>query len=299
MSAMSSARRLSSLVFATTMLLGAARAEASPWTKSLGQAYFKVGQSFFTSSSFVDANGKVQSGADYLGSETSIYLETGVWDRLQFIAYLPYKVQVNSFASGDVKAARTRSAGDAMFGLQWSPDLPIPLATAIRADVKVPLYDSHDLIETIGRGVEGRPGWLERGINSFATAGDGQLDATLWLSAGNGIPGTPLYAFGEVGYQARTSSYMGEGSLIEFKDGVVFRAELGVTLFERLSMKVGTSGVVPFGTDETTKAYVGAGGGLYLRLFRGLAVEADIQSMVWARNAGQGLGLGFGVSYAL
>ncbi|MCK6550887.1 hypothetical protein L6R52_33930 [Myxococcota bacterium] len=290
---------LTSIVLVLGVAFTAARAEASPWTKNLGQAYFKVGQSFFTSSSFVDANGKVQSGADYLGSETAIYVEAGLWDRLQVIAYLPYKVQVNTFASGDIKAARTRSGGDAMFALQWSPELPIPVATAVRADVKVPLYDSHDLIETIGRGAEGRGGWLERGINSFATAGDGQLDTTLWLSAGGGIPGTPLYTFGELGYQARTSAYVGEGSLIDFKDGLVFRAELGITLFERLSMKVGGSGVVPFGVDETTKAYVAAGGGAYLRLFRGLAIEADVTSMVWARNAGQGLGLGFGVSYAL
>lgn len=267
------------------LLVAPRPALAGPWTKNLGEFYVKLGQSFFFSDSFRDSAGNLQQGIDYLGATTSVYYEVGVWKGLHLWGYLPYMVATNSFADDNTSWMRA-SGGDALLGVQYSPHfLPVPLPLAVKLEFKVPFYDLN--------GVEGA--YLSR----FPAPGDGQLDITLWLSAGGGLDAIPLYFFGEVGYRIRTEAFVGTGPFAaSYVDGFVFFASVGYTFFERVVLALNTGGVIPVKGDTRSKGYVTFGPALYVPVWKGLAAEASFDPMLYTNdNASPGLGFTVGLSY--
>jgi hypothetical protein len=270
------------IALAMALLLGgcwALPAQAGPWSRSPGALYVKAGESFFLADTYVDASGTVREGTEYLGASTFTYFEFGVGPRLQVVGYVPFTVAQNTFPDG-TKYLQTGGA-DAVIGLQWSP--PLPITSAIRVDVKIPMYD-------VG-GVSGAY------ATRFPAFGDGQVDVTGWLSVGGSIPKTPMWMWAEAGYRFRTEGYIGEGDTREFLDSFVFAGQVGAMIADRAFVGFTVSGVTPFKEDAFTKAYLALGpsGGVFLG--KGFAVEASFDPIVWARNSSRGIGFGFGLSY--
>lgn len=254
-------------------------AEAGPWSKAPGSFYAKLGQTVFYSGSFVDVSGQVVEGVSNLSFTTSLYGEVGIWRGLQLAAALPVTHGCNDFGN-DSTYCRT-SGGDLTLALQYQlPRWFGPLALALRAASKIPMYanDNDAPFE--------RP-----------APGDAQLDFTFWLSGGMSFGSLPLYAFAEVGYRHRTEVFIGDTPDRAFLDGVTVGAQVGYTLFGRLLLGVTLGGVIPVQTNDVTKGYVTLGPFVYLRLFRGLALEASFDPMLYAHASVQGFGTSFGLSY--
>lgn len=256
-------------------------AEAGPWTRSLGQAYVKLGEGWFFADEFVDASGQVQKGAAYLGQTTSVYGEVGLAEGLHLQFYVPHTIGTNELDG--VGRFRSARVGDVTAGLQYStPWLSLPHAA--RAEIKVPFYDASE------------PGGLQG--DNFPLVGDGQLDYTLWLSIGDSIPGTPLYALAEVGHRFRTETFIGEGLDRAFGDSFVAFGQVGVTVFSDIIVMANLQALRPYEEDAVTKGYVTLGPGLYAPVGGGLAFEAGYDATLWARNSANGQAVTVGLSYS-
>jgi hypothetical protein len=275
-------RRLAQVALVWLML--ESTASAGPWTKNLGEAYVKLSESVFLAGNFVDPRANrvegVTNDVAHRSFTTALYAEVGVFDRLHLQVYLPYTAALNSYEG----TARYLSLGlgDLIAAIQWSPDL-LPFPHAIRADIKVPLYDIAD-----PKGFEGV---------RFPAPGDGQVDATLWLSAGASF--NPIYLYGEIGHRFRTELYVGEGDDFRFSDSFVFFGQLGwntpITLVAAANLNV----VVPYAFDEASKGYVNLGGSLFLPLGENFALEASFDGTLWARASSRGVSIAGGISYRM
>ena len=176
-------------------VLPALPAHGGPWTKEFGQFYVKLSEGFFVSDSFVNSEGVTQSGASYLGASTSLYFEVGVFTGLQVQGFVPYVISRNTFDDG-ISALRV-GPGDLTAGLQYTPSLALPLPAAVRLDIKVPLYDVGSTSSAFA--------------SRFPALGDGQIDMTLWLTAGGTLPIATVFAWAEIGYRFRTEKFVGDG----------------------------------------------------------------------------------------
>jgi hypothetical protein len=253
-------------------------AEAGPWTKNWGELYVKLGENFFISDSYRDASGAVISGTNYSGYTTALYFEVGLPVGFQVYSYLPYTVAQNAFDGGNryLKA----SGGDAQMGLQYSPhflDLPFPIAA--RLEFKVPFYE------------------VAQVSPSFPAPGDGQLDVTVWLSGGGSLGNIPFYFFAEVGYRHRTEHFVGDDTGLSYEDGISMFAQVGYTFFERVLLAVNFGGIMTYTDDTVTKSYLTVGPALYIPVYKGLALEAGFDPIVYSKNSAAGFGFSVGVSY--
>jgi hypothetical protein len=279
--------RLTGLALIASVLLASQpkSAHAGPWTKDLGHFYVKLNEGFFFSDSFIDASGRTVTGTDYLGITTSVYFEVGLWKGLQIQGLLPHTVGTNSFKDG----TNTRRVGgsDMLLGLQAQIPVPIKLKLAARVEAKIPLYD---IGKTTGTGLD----------NLFPALGDGQLDMTIWLAFGGGIPKLPVYAWGEVGYRFRTEAFIGEGPSDDrsFVDSIAWLGQVGWTFYKRMIVLVNFIGVMAVKSDPYTKSWITVGPALYLPVYKGLAIEANVDPIVYARNSAPGMSFAFGLSYA-
>lgn len=262
-----------------TLLLLAAVAHAGPWTRGAGEAYVKVEEGVFLADEYVDTRGVSQADSTYRGTTTTLYAEVGVGGGLQAVVSIPHVVGRNERPNGNEYLSA--GGGDATFGLQWSsPWLGWP--HAVRVDAKVPLYDAEG-----PRGQEAQ---------YFPAAGDAQLDATVWLSVGDGWG--DAYGFAEVGHRFRTEVFVGDGEDRAYGDGLAAYGQLGYTRWG-VTLAANLSAVVPYEEDETTKGTVDVGPSIYARVGAGFALEARYGLLVWTRNASAGQAAGVGVSYDL
>ena len=270
-------------------LLAASRADAGPWTKGQGEAYVKLSESVYFAGDFVDPRANVRLGAsassdvEHRSYTTALYAEVGVIEGLHAQLYLPHVVGKNDYRAGG--SYLSAGAGDMSLALQWTPALAA-FAHALRLEVKIPLYDVAD-----PKGFEGV---------RFPARGDGQVDATVWASAGGSFaPLLPGYFFGELGHRLRTEVYVGEGDALAFADSLVFAAQAGLTAPFGLLGALNVSGVVPWSNDGVTKGYLNLGGALMYPIAGGFALEANADGTLWAQSSSHGLSLGLGVSYRL
>ncbi len=285
------------------LLLGgllASTVHAGPWSKGTGHFYVKVGQGFFLAKQFVDEKQVVRDGADFFGTQTSFYTEIGLFYGLQLQGSLAYSYGQITYKT-DGSFYRLNGPSDATVGIQWTPPplqkaLGFPMAA--RLNVKIPMYDS---------------GYLERQVKSqaanFPSLGDGQIDMTLWLSAGGALPKLPVYLYGEIGYRFRTETYVGSGSPkfqmnipgtpVSFLDNFVFHLQLGWKFWKNSLLTVSLVGIIPLGANEVTKGNVSLGVGLYIPLYKGLAFEASFDPMLWAQSSAKGAAISAGISYNL
>jgi hypothetical protein len=278
--------KLLALALAAGLLLSPAPASAGPWTKSLKQVYVKLGQGFFISDSFVDSTGVLQEGTNYLGATTSIYFETGLWDKLHIQGYMPYVVAIND--EGKQKFMRV-SGGDMLLALQYGIPIPVSFPIAVKVEFKVPLYDAGSVKGDFRK--------------SFPIPGDGQLDITFWLGAGASLGDIPLFFFAEVGYRLRTEAYVGDGlfdnngNTRALGDGIAYFAQVGYTFFKRVTLAVNTGGILSFAKDQYTKSYVTVGPSLFIPIKWGLAAEASFDPVVYAYASAPGMSFTVGLSY--
>ncbi|MBI4821887.1 MAG: hypothetical protein HY791_36855 [Deltaproteobacteria bacterium] len=268
----------------TLLLLVPSASSAGPWTKSLGEAYLKLSGSLFTSDTYVDPTGFVQAGLDHASLTTSLYAEVGVWDQLAVNFYLPHVVGRNRSAGGDRYASL--GLGDASLGLQWSsPFLGFP--HAIRAGAKFPLYD-------LGA-IEGFE------ASRFPARGDGQVDFTVAISAGDGFEVLGLSGFGylEAGNVFRSEWFTGTDDGRVLLDSVTGSGQVGLSLVEWLTLAVSVQALLPYSEDRVSKAYLTVGGAAFVRVWKSLSVELGADFIALARNGSIGSSYSLGVSYAL
>ncbi|MEZ4463185.1 MAG: hypothetical protein R3F43_01360 [bacterium] len=255
---------------------------AGPWTRDAGQVYAKASQSIFVADAYRDATGQLQGGVDYLGVTTSAYVELGLVDGLHLQLYLPHTAATNA-VSANGNRYLSAGGGDAQFGLQAR--LPLGFPAAVRGVIKAPLYD-----------VGAIPG---RDAMFFPQRGDGQIDATITLSAGHAFGDLPLYLFGEVGHQWRTSRFVGAGADVSYGDGLSWAAQVGWTILPGVGVALGAGGVVPYAEDAVTKGYTSVGPAVYIPLASALALEVGYDEIVLARNSAKGRQGSVGISFNL
>lgn len=250
-------------------------AEASPWTKSFGEYYVKLGNSVYRANAHRDAHGGVTDDVDFTSSTTMLYGEVGVWENLHLQAYLPL---MYSRVTNGGDPITDLGFGDAELAVQSSPfDLGIP--TALRLEAKLPLYGRPDI---------GAP-----------RRGDRQLDFTAWLSAGGGLHPweVPMYFYADVGYRHRTQTTFNPPDAPEYSDAFVYLAEVGYEIADTVTVAVYSSAILPLSPNPALdEAYVTAGPKLFWPVTEHIAVELDAYATPYARNSGAGWAVGAGVS---
>lgn len=270
------------MLLASLVLVLPSLASAGPWTKEPGQVYVKASEMLFRSDTFVAANGERVSGTDYLALTSAVYLEAGLTKKLHFQAFMPWSFTRNEFTEIDTRYANV-GLGDTILGLQITP-YKLNLPYALRLETKIPLYDV--------AGIEGPE------ANMFPALGDGQVDVTGWLSVGGSLYPKPIYFLGEIGYRHRTEIFYGEGSGLEFGNGLTFNAQVGYTFKERVLVAGNAGGVYSFVDDAFTQSFVTLGPTVAVFLPKGFALEAGASPMVWSRNNSPGTTYSIGVSYS-
>lgn len=279
--------RILQCLWMALVLLVPASARAGPWSKDPGHWYFKLGQSLFTADGFRDAEGRFNTESSYLGLNTFAYGEVGLVEGLQTQFYLPFTIGINSFDEDSTLRLSTRcengllvndtsrrSFGDASAGLQYSPKL-MTMPHALRADVKLPLYDLAD------------PRGACRDL--FPQPGDGQLDITLWLSLGDSFHPRPFYLYGELGHRFRTEVFIGEATPQQYGDTFVFFGQAGWEFTRGAFLQLNLQLSLPYVDDSTTKGSVVLGPALFVPLEAGFAVETEVQFTPWASNSAEGV----------
>ncbi len=257
-------------------------ASAGPWTKAPGEVYVKASELLFRSDTYVAASGERVSGTDYLALTSSLYAEVGLTERLHFQAFFPWAFTRNEFTEIDTRYANV-GLGDAIVGLQTTP-IKRKIPYALRLEAKLPLYDV--------AAIDGPEAEM------FPALGDGQVDLTGWLSVGGSLYPKPIYFLGEIGWRHRTEIFWGEGSGMEFGDGLTFNAQVGYTFRERVLVAGNVNGIYSFANDAITQSFVTLGPTVALFLKHGLALEAGASPMVWSRNNSPGTTYSLGVSYS-
>ncbi len=295
---------LTRLIVATLLSLSLfpGRAHAGPWTKNLGQYYGKLSVGGYFANGFRDAAGVFQEGVRYASVSPALYVEAGVWDGLQLMAYLPYLAAQNSFdrseqntRAGGAPSERAGSEyarlslGDTIVGVQWSsPFWALP--HALRFEAKLPLYDVNP------------PEGVER--DNFPAPGDGQLDLTLWASLGASLDAVPLYWFAELGHQFRTEAFLIEEPRLsataitpEYDDSLRWFGQAGYRFLDNKYAILNFQGVWPYAAGAFTKGWVNLGAALFYPVgSRGFALEASFDQAVKVVNAAQGTSVSCGVS---
>ncbi|MCB9640931.1 MAG: hypothetical protein H6727_18695 [Myxococcales bacterium] len=264
---------------------------AGPWSQAPGHFYVKANQTFMFGRESVGLNGEL-GGGDFFGASTSLYGEVGIFYGLQAQFFLPYTVF--RVTRSPEEFYQLDSFVDSIVGLQWTPPFlykALGFPIALRFNTKIPLYDQYPLLENdVTKNI----------VSRVPIIGEGQLDFTLWLSAGGSIPRTDLYVFAEAGYRFRSEIFVDQrikGLNAEFLDSFVFNAQVGYNIARRVLVMLNTSGVIPLGESPLTKGFVGIGLGLYVPVWRGLAIEANVDHMLWYKSAPPVTSFGVGVSY--
>ncbi len=267
------------------------QAQAGPWSQAPGHFYVKASQNFLFGRESIGPTGEV-SGGDFFGASTQLYGEIGIFYGLQAQFFIPYSVF--RVTRSPQEFYQLDSFVDSTVGLQWTPPFlqqAIGFPIALRFDAKIPMYDQKPFTQD--------PATKDT-FTRFPIIGEGQLDFTLWLSAGGSIPRTDLYLFAEVGYRFRSEVFVDQRIAalgLDFLDSFVFQFQAGYNLFRRVLIMLNTSGVIPLGDSPVTKGFVGIGLGLYVPVWRGLAVEFNVDQMLWFKSAPPITSLGLGISY--
>ncbi|MCK6508705.1 hypothetical protein L6R29_01910 [Myxococcota bacterium] len=266
-------------------------AQAGPWSQASGHFYVKASQNFLFGRESIGPTGQI-SGGDFFGASTQLYGEIGLFYGLQAHFFVPYSVF--RVTRSPQEFYQLDSFVDAMAGLQWTPPFlhqALGFPVALRLDTKIPLYDQKPFTQD--------PATKDT-FTRFPILGEGQLDFTLWLSAGGSIPRTDLYLFAEIGYRFRSEVFVDQRIAalgLDFLDSFVFQFQAGYNLFRRVLFMLNSSGVIPLGESPVTKGFVGIGLGIYIPVWRGLAVELNVDQMLWFKAAPPVTSAGIGISY--
>lgn len=277
-----------SLLLCVGLSLTSRASHAGPWVRDLGHGYLKAGYSRFAADTFVQPDGSVVRGADYLGQTAHLYGEVGVARSLQAVFNLPFVASRNEV--GDVSYIN-RWGGDLTAGLEYGL-APGGVPVSVQVLGKLPTYDNADL--------------AAYGPSSalFPAIGDGQVDLTMLFAVGHGIQLGRFrgWSSGELGYCHRTEWWLGDRSNPErvYIDGIPWSAQLGWSPQHRERdlgwAFVRASGIHGWSQDAVTQRFTQLSIGGALKLGDTLALEAGYSDLISARNAALGRGLSGGLS---
>ena len=260
--------------FCLALLVAPAFAQAGPWTKSTGEYYVKLGESFYRATSYRTGTGLPISGTDYFSATTYLYAEAGIWKNLHLQTYLPLMYSRATLVN---QVFTDFGPGDAQFALQASP-FPLPFPTSIRLEARVPLYGPPATPQTPARG-------------------DGQLDLTAWLSAGGGLYPIPLYFYLDLGYMVRSDITFSDLVVPNYSDSIVAMAQVGYTVLDTFILALNSSAILPLEQDNVTEGYITVGPSVFWPLSDQLALEFDGYLTPFSRNSAEGWAVGFGLSF--
>jgi hypothetical protein len=278
-------------LLALVLLSAPSAAEAGAWTKSFGSYYAKVGADFYKPGAYVDTETGEETSDSYFGQSYGVYIEVGLFPLwpLQVSVHLPVSVGTvtftdpKSFGEEAAKATTTR-LGDLRIGFQGAI-LKKTVQLSLGIQVKIPLYSN----DRVGDG-------FSTYKEVFPLPGDGQIDINPQVHIGGGIPGTPLWMTGGVGYLHRTSTFIGWDTDLDFVDSLTFTYTFGANAGPVLIM-FQLDGNKNFLDDSVTRQALSLGPALAVNVWRGLSISARFQGEVWAQNAPRGISFGLGLSY--
>jgi hypothetical protein len=277
---------------ALLLLLLPSLASANAWTRQAGSHYVSLSANTYRAGSVVDPATGDAVPATYVGRSYGLYGEVGVlpvWP-LMVSASVPLSVGTSHFEDpsfgGKQGSATVVRAGDLRVALQGAilhegPQL------AVQFEAKVPLYANG----RVGVGFGNLRPWFPR-------PGDGQVDLTPRVKAGGGIPNTPMFAQGSLGFRFRTPWFVGWTTDTRFAHGVVFDAQIGAR-FGPLVVIGTADAIVNVQRDDVTRESLTLAVQGLLDLWKGLALEARFAGEPWARNAAQGVTFGLGISWRM
>lgn len=226
-------------LLSTLLLLVPSLLHAQAWTRDSGQVYLKLAYGSSTASEQYTFDGSVKEYADNVEEnaffDRSIYLygEAGLTPDLTLVASLPYKrviirdaaFRYRTYAFGDLGLGVRHTLND-LFGFRGTAN-----SAAVNLGATIPL------------------GYTR---NYAPSAGAGQINLELGLSAGRSFYPFPGYVQGGVGYRHRSSLFLtssatdcAEGvdrncfadTKPSFGDELYSSLESGVTIAERLFLQ--------------------------------------------------------------
>lgn len=263
-----------------------ATAWAGPWTRGFGEYYAHVGADYYIPRVYVDplTGQPVDTDRRYFGQQYGFYGEVGVskgW-KVQIGAAAPLSIGSLTFeAPGGMGRATTYRAGDLRVFGQVALARKLPIAAVV--EVKVPLYANG----AVGRG---------QGVYApnFPKPGDGQVDTTLWVTAGGGLP-KGSWIEGAVGWVHRTELFVGWDTDLQFTDGIGATATVGTKAGKVLPMLKIDGRFNPV-DDDLTREWLAVGPAVLWDVHEKVSLEARVSYDVWAAHAASGLGFGLAVS---
>ena len=265
--------------------LVAAPALAGPWVKEPGEVYAKVSGGVFDSQDIFDVNGQ-QVSPPFVYSNTGVYTyaEIGLAPRFALALSLPFLMSTNTVQ----ERTRYNRSGFGDLDLVAQGQL-YRGACVVSGDMglRVPLYSG--VVPADGEA----PGVSGSGPSRFLPLlGDGSVDINPGVSVGCSLFPLPGWVTLETALNLRTRGF-GSGA----------RAALGVGAFvwpERVALMGRAEVLKRFSAqnERPTKEYLNVGGGVLVRVFDGLALEAVGSALPWGAFLAKGWSVNVGVSYS-
>lgn len=256
-------------ILATVLALASlpSLAAAGPWGRPRGGLYAKAGYAYLRATELATPDGTIATIPAFEKNEATFYAAYGLTERLTLtvdaIAYRESRIEGFDSAGG---------AGDLRLGAQSGLGRSGEWLFAARGLIQVPTGDV-----TKGEGL--------------LPTGSGVWEGALYLSVGRSFAGGRVWAFAEAGPQFRGG---------DLRDGLVYDAQLGVTIRSWLALAWSFRGVQPWDTtpgDVSAGSAAGLGDGVTYLAFGpsaiitvrpGIGVQIDADGATHTRNIARG-----------
>lgn len=184
------------------------------WPQAKGSAYYKLGQNWIIADSFYGPSGEIVDIRTTSLYTTSLYGEYGITKRLTAIVYLPLFVR-NTLNEERYSPSGTVIPGEALNSVG---DTDVSFKFGLIVDKPIVLSATLLFGLPLGKTSGGEGGILQ--------TGDGEFNQMIRFDVSGSLHPTPLYGSAYVGFNNRTK---------DFSDEIRFGAEVGYTLFEKLT----------------------------------------------------------------
>lgn len=260
-------------------------AYAGPWVKAPGEVYAKVSGGLFDSETIFDVDGQEVS-PPFVYSNTGVYTyaELGLFPRGALAISLPFLMSTNTV---DERSRFNRSGfGDLDLIFQGQVYRGAACAVSGEMGLRVPLYDG--VVAADGEA----PGVDTSGAARFLPLlGDGSVDVNPGFGIGCSLFPVPGWVTWENALIVRTRGF-----------GPGVRTALGLGIFiwpDRVALTGRAELLKRFSAENQrpTKEYLNVGGGLMVRLWQGIALEASASALPWGAFIARGYSATVGVSY--
>lgn len=168
------------------------------WLSKKQEGYFKLSENVIRSPHFYSKSGELVDIPTISLYTTSLYVEYGLSDRWNAVAYVPFFVrstlnkQVLRQSQETVPGDELSAFGDMELGIRYGLVQDKPVVAAASATVGVPSGSS------------------EVTSKHILQTGDGEMNLLLRVDVGHSIKGTPLYLNGYSGINLRSNDFSEE-----------------------------------------------------------------------------------------